>query len=273
MVLLDQKLLEEWVHRRHDETDDEYSGRTSYPPLHICNAQEHKDLQNNPTGTALSTAAAVPVGDTLGGRGGGGRGGGGRGGRRGGYGPFQTGHWWSTDGQGQSNDRLGGRSFGRGGGRGGRRGGRSGGGFDSKQYTLCPASGLSVSSLGAAISTGTAAATASAAATITGATITGVVAAVPTGAAAATTSAAAALAATAITGVVAAVSMVTVAPTISAATTISTDAPTASAAAKYDSLSHQAQMIVLMDRNALSGSNKSLTALYIKNIHDAVMRH
>jgi hypothetical protein len=52
-----------------------------------------------------------------------------------------------------------------------------------------------------------------------------------------------------------------------AATTVSTDAPTASAAMEYDSLSHQAQMIVLMDRNALSGSNKSLTALYVKNMY------
>jgi len=119
---------------------------------------------------------------------------------------------------------------------------------------------------------GTAAATASAAATITGTAITGVVAAVSTGAAAATASAAAATATAAITGVVTAVSTGTAAATTPTTTTVSTDALTSSAPVEYDSLSHWAQMIVLMDRNASSGSNKSLTALYVKNMYDAVMR-
>jgi hypothetical protein len=83
MVLLDQKLLEEWVHWRHNKSDNKYSGQINNPPLHICNAHEHKETQNNPTGTALSTTAAVPVGDTLGGRGREGRRG--RGGPRGSF--------------------------------------------------------------------------------------------------------------------------------------------------------------------------------------------
>jgi len=46
----------------------------------------------------------------------------------------------------------------------------------------------------------------------------------------------------------------------------------ASAAAEYDSLICQAQMIILMDRNASSAPNESLSALYAKNMHHAVMR-
>jgi hypothetical protein len=108
---------------------------------------------------------------------------------------------------------------------------------------------------------GTAAATASAAATITGATIMSVVAAVSTGAAAATISSAAAPTAATITGIVTAVSTGTAAATVPTATTISTHAPTVSDAVEYDSLSHRAQIIVLMDRNA-----------YVKNMYDAVIR-
>ena len=47
---------------------------------------------------------------------------------------------------------------------------------------------------------------------------------------------------------------------------------TASAAVEYDSLSCRAQMIILMDRNASNASNESLSALYIKNMYDSVMR-
>ena len=46
----------------------------------------------------------------------------------------------------------------------------------------------------------------------------------------------------------------------------------ASAAVEYDSLSRRAQMIILMDRNASNASNESLSASYIKNMYDSIMR-
>ena len=47
---------------------------------------------------------------------------------------------------------------------------------------------------------------------------------------------------------------------------------TASATVEYDSLSRRAQMIILMDRNASNASNESLSASYVKNMYDSVMR-
>ena len=47
---------------------------------------------------------------------------------------------------------------------------------------------------------------------------------------------------------------------------------TAPATVEYDSLSHRAQMIIMMDRNASNASNESLSALYVKNMYDSVMR-
>ena len=57
-----------------------------------------------------------------------------------------------------------------------------------------------------------------------------------------------------------------------ASTAGATSLGTASAAVEYDSLSCRAQMIILMDRNASNASNESLSALYIKNMYDSVMR-
>jgi len=47
---------------------------------------------------------------------------------------------------------------------------------------------------------------------------------------------------------------------------------TASATVEYDSLSRRAQMIIPMDRNASNASNESLSASYVKNMYDSVMR-
>ena len=47
---------------------------------------------------------------------------------------------------------------------------------------------------------------------------------------------------------------------------------TASATVEYDSLSPRAQMIILIDWNASNTSNESLSALYVKNMYDSVMR-
>jgi len=57
-----------------------------------------------------------------------------------------------------------------------------------------------------------------------------------------------------------------------ASTAGATSMGTAPATVEYNSLSRRAQMIILMDRNASNASNESLSASYIKNIYDSVMR-
>ena len=237
--------------------------------------------------------------------------GGGREGRGGcGCGPFQTGHWWSTDGQEQfTNGGHGAR-----GGRGKQRGGRRGGSVDSRQYDSLP-SALSTGavtsiSTGAAPAFSTGALAASAAVFMcTDASIaTGspAAAAIATGAGATITTFAGATIATGAIANTAAVSTGAFAVTAAvfmgvpalppprgrqtsdhpldaekdistAASAIASAAGTtstgiASATVEYDSLSRRAQMIILMDRKASNASTESLSASYIKNMYDSVMR-
>jgi hypothetical protein len=64
----------------------------------------------------------------------------------------------------------------------------------------------------------------------------------------------------------------TAASAVATSAAIATSTGTASAAVEYDTLSRRAQMIILMDRNASNASNESLSASYVKNMYDSIMR-
>ena len=185
--------------------------------------------------------------------GGGGRGMRGRGGGRGRH--FRTGRWRE-----QSSDGRGGRSSGRGAGGGGRNG-RS---IDTRRFTLEPDDIGLPTRPGVATFPPSVASAASAAAPP------------PASLSRPSTVAAAATTTTPMT-----------VTTIATATAAMADGFPASAAAsfsldgsagivgsdgiEYDSLSHRVQMILLMDKNALSASNESLSALFMKKLYEDVM--